>query len=542
MTDNSPARSGRAANLGYFFDAALARLPGKVAIIDLFGGVERTRTYRQLDARMDQVAGMLLRLGVRPGERVGMLVGNRLEFIEFFFGAMRAGAIPVLLNTRLAADMLVTLFDDAACSLALIDPGCNREALAIAARVKLPCCLLLESSEAVAAAQTNSDNAGEPSHPAGFLNFEAELKMPTAPVPLPRIEHDTQAFQPYTSGSTGRPKGAIMTHRGMLWYIDHNQRHWPAAEDDRGMIAMPLFHKNALRGTVKPMLHAGGSFVLMPAYEPKAYMQALANYRCTYSRGVAAVFTMFLQHRDFIDTLDLSALRSMSIGSAVVAPELLDAVERALPGVKTSESYGTTEGGSPLRAPLDGRAVPRGSVGVVAPDIEVELLDADGNPHPSLGELVTRSPYVCLGYHNQPEVSAQKLKEGWLRSGDIFYRDPQGFFFFRSRVDDMFSCGGENVYPKEVENLLFTHPDVVNAVVVALPHSVKGTVPGALIIVRAGAQVTAAGLKAFCLEKGPAYAHPRYIELTSALPLNGAGKIDRNLAQAQLLAGYQAAS
>src|ERR1700736_5556613 len=118
------------------------------------------------------------------------------------------------------------------------------------------------------------------------------------------------------------------------------------------------------------MLYAGGSFVLMPRYEPRAYLEALARYKCTYSRGVAAVFTMFLQHRDYIEELDLSTLRSMTIGSAVVTPELLDAVERALPHVKVSESYGLTEGGSPLRAPIDGRPVPRGSPGVGAPGIE----------------------------------------------------------------------------------------------------------------------------------------------------------------------------
>ena len=162
-----------------------------------------------------------------------------------------------------------------------------------------------------------------------------------------------------------------MTHRGMLWYVACNQRYWPSAQSDRGLVALPLFHKNALRGTVKPMLHAGGSFVLMPGYEPRAYLEALARYRCTYSRGVAAVFTMFLQHREYLKSLDLSALRAMSIGFAVVTPELLDAVERALPHVKVSESYGLTEGGSPLRAPIDGRAVPRGSPGVPAPEIEL---------------------------------------------------------------------------------------------------------------------------------------------------------------------------
>src|SRR5262249_45100574 len=247
---------------------------------------------------------------------------------------------------------------------------------------------------------------------------------------------------PYTSGSTGRPKGAIMTHRGMLWYVAYNQRYWPSSENDRGLVALPLFHKNALRGTVKPMLYAGGSVVLMPRYEPRAYLEALARYHCTYSRGVAAVFTMFLQQRDHLASLDLSALRSMTIGSAVVAPELMEAVERALPHVKVSESYRLTEGGSPLRAPIDGRAAPRGSPGVAAPEIELKLIDAGGHEAEE-GELIIRSPYVCLGYHNEPEITRQKLRDGWLHTGDVFRRDGDGFFYFRSRVDDMFSCGGE---------------------------------------------------------------------------------------------------
>jgi long-chain acyl-CoA synthetase len=327
-----------------------------------------------------------------------------------------------------------------------------------------------------------------------------------------------------------------MTHRGMLWYVEHNQRHWPSSPDDRGLIALPLFHKNALRGTVKPMLYAGGSFVLMPAYEPKAYLDALAKYRCTYSRGVAAVFTLVLQHRDYIAGLDLSALRGMTIGSAVVTPELLDAVERALPGVKTSESYGLTEGGSPFRPPLDGRKVPRGSVGVQAPDIEVKLVDAEGRTQANFGELMIRSPYVCLGYHNQPEITRAKLQDGWLRTGDVFYKDPEGFYYFKSRVDDMFSCGGENVYPKEVENLLFRHPDVVNAVVAPIRHAVKGFAPAAMVTLREGARTTGDELKAFCIEMGPLYSHPRHVAVVAALPLNGAGKIDRAAVQAQLAA------
>jgi long-chain acyl-CoA synthetase len=510
----------RQRNLGYFFDGALARVPDRVCVIDLFGGEERQFTYKRLNERMDQVASMLARLGVRPGVRVAMLVGNRVEFIEFFFGAMRIGAIPVPLNTRLAKDTLEFIFADADCSVALIDPTANRDAIKLAQKLPLRERLLLGERQP------------------GFRSYEEEMALPVEVPPSPPIDERTQAFQPYTSGSTGRPKGAIMTHHGMLWYVNYNQRYWPSSPNDRGLVALPLFHKNALRGTVKPMLFAGGSFVLMPAYEPQSYLQALAKYRCTYSRGVAAVFTMFLQHRDEIKKLDLSALRSMSIGSAVVTPELLDAVERALPGVKTSESYGLTEGGSPFRTPLDGRPVPRGSVGVKGPEIDIKLVDQSGAENYNFGELWIKCPYVCLGYHNQPEITRQKLINGWLRTGDIFERSAEGFYFFRSRIDDMFSCGGENVYPKEVENLLFSHPDISNAVVTSVPHAVKGYVPAAMVILRDGASIQAADLKKFCLENGPAYAHPRHVQIVSELPLNGAGKIDRNIAQRLMTSSY----
>src|SRR5215470_3289523 len=511
----------RLRNLGFFFDATVARRPDKVAIIDLFGGGERTSTYRQLDARMDRVAAMLARLGVRPGERVAMLVGNRTEFIEFFFGAMRAGAIPLPLNTRLAGDTLAHIIAGAACVLGVVDPTSNRDAIAIAERAPLRHRLLLDQERD------------------GFLSFEAEMAKPAAAVAPPPIADDTQAFQPYTSGSTGRPKGAIMTHRGMLWYVAYNQRYWPSAESDRGLVALPLFHKNALRGTVKPMLYAGGSFVLMPAYEPRGYLDALAKYRCTFSRGVAAVFTMFLEHRDYLRTLDLTALRELTIGSAVVTPELMEAVECALPHVKVWESYGLTEGGSPLRAPIDGRAVPRGSPGIPAPEIELRLIDAEGKDAEE-GELLIRSPYVCRGYYNEPEITRAKLTDGWLHTGDIFCKDKDGFFYFRSRVDDMFSCGSENVYPKEVENLLFGHPEVVNAVVAPVPHGVKGFVPAAMVIARADSRVTAEDLKTYCLAKGPAYSHPRFVDIVAALPLNGAGKIDRRAVAAKLNAAYGA--
>jgi acyl-CoA synthetase (AMP-forming)/AMP-acid ligase II len=207
-----------------------------------------------------------------------------------------------------------------------------------------------------------------------------------------------------------------------------------------------------------------------------------------------------------------------------------------LPGIKVGESYGLTEGGSPFRPPLDGRPVPRGSPGVQAPEYGVRLVGADGTDRDDEGELWLKSPYNCLGYHKRPEVTRDKLVHGWLRTGDVFRRDGDGFYYFKSRVDDMFSCGGENIYPKEVEDLLFRHPAVANAVVAPVPHAVKGFVPAALVVLKRGAHAEEEALKTWCLENGPKYAHPRFVHIIGEkdLPLNGAGKIDRNLARTRL--------
>lgn len=510
----------RDTNLGYFFFNSVARFPDKVAVIDLYGGVERLVTYAQLDERADRVAGLLCKLGVAPGERVGMIVGNRVEFLEIFFGSMRAGAIPVAINTRLAHDTLKFILEDAECRVVFVEPDVHSSAIAVAQAAPLAHRVALENP------------------PAGWLGYaEARDESPRLEEP-PELPPNAQAFQPYTSGSTGLPKGAIMTHAGMLWYVGYNQRYWPTKPDDRGLIALPLFHKNAMRGTVKPMLYAGGSFVLMPNYEPRTYLNSLSKYRCTYSRGVAAVFTMFLQYRDTLASLDLSALKGLTIGSAVVTHELMDEVERAIPGVKVGESYGLTEGGSPFREPLEGRPVPRGSPGVQAPEFQVRLVDADGKDREEEGELWLKSPYNCLGYHKRPDVTREKLVDGWLRTGDVFRRDTNGFFYFKTRVDDMFSCGGENIYPKEVEDLLFRHPAVANAVVAPVPHAVKGYVPAAMVVLKRGVEATVADIKAYCLENGPKYAHPRFVEIVgeNEMPLNGAGKIDRRIARDQLAA------
>jgi long-chain acyl-CoA synthetase len=502
-------------NLGYFFSETAASFPDRVALIDLWMGRERRLTYGGLDERASRVAGSLQSRGMRPGDRLALLVGNRSEYVEIFLGAMRAGVVPVPLNVKQARPVLEFMIDDAGCAAAVIDPDAGGEGGEIVDRLGLGLKISLGGAAA------------------GWITYEEALVHAPADH-APAMSPDGIAFAPFTAGSTGRPKGVRLSHEGMLWSIRETQRHWPMTDSEVGLVAVPLFHKNAMRGTIKPVLYAGAKAVIMPAFEPRSFLEAAARYRATFTGGVPAIFAMLLQHRDLIETLDLSSLQAFAIGSAVVPQELVASLERVFPGVKVKESYGLTEGGGPLREPVCGGKVPRGSCGTATEGYEVKLVAPNGSEGASEGEMWTRSPTVTRGYHNLPHLTREKIVDGWLRTGDVFRVDADGFFYFMGRLDDMFSCGGENIYPKEVENLLFAHPAVRDACVVPIPHAVKGSVPAAAVALHPHAGVTAEELKAFCLERGPAYAHPRRIVIVDELPLSGAGKPDRKAIQRRL--------
>ncbi len=508
-------------NLGYWCAAAVREFPDNAAIIDLCGAVPREVSYREIDQRMDRFAALTRELGLAPGERLALVVGNRFEFIEAMYGAMRAGVVPVPINTRLGADALDYIVRDAGCRAALIDTACNASIAGVIEAIGLERRLCFAPA------------------PAGWLDYETALMARSPAFDPPAIADDHPSFQPYTSGSTGRPKGVVLTHAGQLWWIRCVQKYWPHSASQRALAAVPLNHKNAMAGAIKPLMQVGGTTVLLPDFEPRRFLTVLSEYRCTYAGAVPAVYTLLLQHRDLIDSLDFSALESLSVGSAPVQEELMRAMQAAF-GVPVRESYGLTEGGPVMiGAPLDGREVPFGSCGVAWPEGEVKLLDAEGREDPAYGELWVRNPGVTPGYYNLPEVNARRLRDGWLATGDLFRCDAQGFYYFMGRTDDMFNCGGENIYPKEVENLLLTHPDVYDASVVAVAHAVKGHVPVAMVMLKTRGATSEAALKQFCLDNGPAYAHPRRVAIVDAMPLNGAGKVDRAVIASQLTERYE---
>lgn len=512
--DNKFEHAGEG-QLGWFFWRARAAYPHKTAVIDLSQGFERRITFAALDAAMNRVANLIVYAGLKPGDRMGLGLSNRWEFFAAMFGAMRAGVVPVPMNTKQAPDILAFILADAGAKAAVIEPAINPRLAEAAKDVPIKFAL------------------GE--QPVGWTDFwNAASKQSSIFQPLP-LQGADPAFHPYTSGSTGRPKGMTLTHRNTTWLVEVRQKYWPSRHNQRGLIAAPLYHKNAMTIAFKPKLRAGGSVVLMDGFDARAYLQAMADYGVTEGGGVPTMFALLLQQRDLIETLKFPSLEILRLGSAPVHDELLDELASTF-NVPTVQGYGLTEtAGGCLSPPIDGRPVPRRSVGGVMPETEVKLVGPNGGERDDIGEFWIRSPGNTPGYHNLPDVTAERIVDGWLKTGDILSRDADGFFYFEGRVDDMFNCGGENVYPKEVENLLMQHPAVAQAVVLPHDHPTKGQCPVAAVVLN-DSSISEAELKAFTLQNGPAYAHPRRIIVKDELPLTGVNKVDLRAVGAELAA------
>jgi len=471
---------------------------GQVAIVDLSRpGEPREITYAALDAGCDAVAAGLAGRGLGPGDRVGILALNRTEYIEALYGTMRAGAIPVPLNIKLPAESLAFIARDANLALLFVDAAHRKVAPDVPA--------------------VDFD--------AGYADF---LKPgPFAPVaPAP----GDICLQPYTSGSTGRPKGVLLTHAGQAWQIDALVKARRMTPDDRVLVAAPLYHKNALVWT-KVGMAAGSSLVLLARFDQRLYVESIGRYKVTRLSGVPTMFHLILNDPALART-DVSSVRFVGVGSAPASPALFDALHRAFPNAVASNGYGVTEAGPVMFANHPGGLPrPATSIGYPLAGCEIRL-----EPGPDQGVLLTRNPGVMAAYHNLPEETARRLQDGWFDTSDVCRRDADGFYYFVGRTDDMFVCGGENVYPGDVEGTLERHPDVLQAAVLPLDHELKGQVPVAFVVARPGAGLTEQGVKEWALAHGPAYQHPRRVFLVPELPLAGTNKIDRAALKARALA------
>jgi long-chain acyl-CoA synthetase len=480
-------------NLGRCFDAASH--PDKVAIIDI-GHWERPveLTYAAFDAECDAVARGLVARGLKRGDRVGILSLNRTEMLAAFFGIMRAGLVAVPISFRLSRETVDYIVEDAGLKAVFHD----------ADRAQL-------CPQGLACIGFDD--------PSGY----GALKDPGPFETVEPAEREV-GMMLYTSGSTGKPKGVLLSHDSQRWAIERALAMFGDLSHHRFIVAAPMFHMNATF-SVKQAFAAGGSLVLMPSFDARTYARAIERFRVTWLTSVPTMLAMVARERDLVGGLDFSSVERVTMGSAPLTQALIDKVQALFPQAAINNSYGTTEAGpNPFGPHPDGIPRPVLALGCSVPGTEAELREG---PSPDEGVLYMRSPMLMEGYNNLPEKTADALRGGWYRSGDIMRKDANGFFYFLGRADDMFVVGGENVWPGEVERMLETMPGVHQALVVPVPDEIKGTLPFAFIVPQPGAAIDEAAIKAYALANGPAYAHPRFVEFVTEIPLAATNKPDR---------------
>jgi fatty-acyl-CoA synthase len=488
--------------------------PDRVAIVD------RTRdarhSYAELDASAERWARLLASFGVRAGDRVATLTGNRVEAIALFFGALRIGAVLVPLNWRLAAPELARVLADAQPAL-LAGEGRHRAL----------------GEAAVRAAATAAEGTVR------WLDLDHEapaLLADAADLPSPQrtaADPDGAAMLLYTSGSTGKPKGAILPHRQIHYNAIATTVGWQIGASDVAIVANPLFHTGGWHVFSTPLWHRGGTVVLLDQFEPTVFLDALAEERVTLAFGVPTQIAMLTTSPSW--GRHLPALRFLISGGAPCPLTLGERVRAA--GLRFREGYGLTECGPNCFATTDEDAARRpGAVGWPIPFLEMRLAagadatsargDEPGVDEP--GELLLRGPQMFAGYFGDPARTAEAIDAGgWLHTGDLAVRDTDGAFRICGRKKDMFISGGENVFPGEVEAALADCSGVGEAVVVGVPDEKWGEVGRAFVVPRAGAAVTAEEIVAHARSRLAGYKVPKSVVLLDDLPRLGSGKADR---------------
>ena len=482
---------------------------GRTAFVDLTGdpaaGPAQV-TYDELARRCASVAGWLGEQGYGRAARIGILADNSVDYAACYLGIMLAGMVAVPLNTRQPPAVLADVADDAALALVFHD-----------------------------AYHTHLLPPGVPAVLFG------NLPVGHQPGDALDMEPDEVAVQMYTSGSTGRPKGVLLTHGGQLFSIhQYVTGVLPMEPDERLLVSAPMYHKNAGM-QLKMALSLGGTVILLRRFSPEGYLRAVAEHRATAVSGVPTMFALMAGRPDLVAQLDLSGVRRASIGSAPMTQALFDQARTLFPNATVTNGYGTTEVVAVFGGHPEGRPRPDISVGHPLAAVGTRLVDpatgADAEPDPATGrrrgELWVRSPGLMTGYHNRAELTAERVTDGWYHTGDVMEADADGWHFVVGRVDDMFNCGGENVYPGDVEQMLERCPLVHQAGVVAVPDEVKGALPVAFVVPAPGAAPTEDDVKAWALANGPAYQHPRAVWVVDALPLASTAKLDKSALAAE---------
>jgi len=485
-------------NLASIFRAGVERSPDAAAI--RLGEAELS--YAELDDRSARLASLLREKGFEPGDRVGVMLPNVLEFPVAYYGVLRAGGIVVPMNVLLKRREIAFYLEDPGAKLLLAWHGFAEEAREGASEAGAE---LIEVE------------------PAGFAAALAEVEP--SPGMAETAEDDTAVIL-YTSGTTGKPKGAELTHANLARNADVSSR--TTSEIGAGDVvlgALPLFHSFGQTVAMNASLSVGACLTLLPKFDPGEALRTMQRDSVTHFYGVPTMFGALLHHPER-ESFDTSSLRICITGGASMPVEVLRGFEDAF-GAKVMEGYGLSETSPVACSNHPDRERKAGSIGTPIEGVEMRVVDEDDNPvaQGEVGEIVIRGHNIMKGYWQRPEATEEAMRGGWFHSGDMARTDEDGYFYIVDRKKDLIIRGGYNVYPREVEEVLYEHPKIREAAVVGVPHDEWGEEIGAAVVLHEDEELAPEEISAYVKERIAAYKYPRVVWFLDDLPKGPTGKI-----------------
>lgn len=493
--------------------------------------MDQASTYAELDAAVTKFASGLSQLGVQKGDHIALILGNTPHFVISLYGALRLGATVIPVNPIYTADEIGYILRNGdvkiVVGLDLMVP------LAEKVHEHLPTVehyIICESGQT----QSTDMNISELSVAPKLKPFDQVLASGTLDFAGPDLNEEDVAVILYTSGTTGKPKGAMLTHRNLYSNAIDVSNYLKMNEDDRIITTLPMFHVFCLTVALNAPLMNGATMLIVPKFSPAEIFRITKKFEATVFAGVPTMYNFLLQYPDGLAE-DLKSFRLCISGGAAMPVALLENFERKF-NVLVSEGYGLSEA-SPVTCfnPLD-RPRKAGSIGQSILHVENKVVNELGEEvRPGeVGELVVKGPNVMKGYYKMPEESAATIKDGWLYTGDLAKMDEEGYFYIVDRKKDIVLVGGYNVYPREVEEVLYEHPDVVEVAVFGVPDPNFGEAVRAFVVSK-NPDRTAEELLDYCREHLAKYKVPSSIDFLDELPKNTTGKILRRALKDQLL-------
>ena len=475
-------------------------------------------TYRQLNDRVNRLAHSLVDLGVRKGDRVNALLFNRNELMEALFACAKIGAIFVPINFRLSVDEVEYIVRDSGGIIFIYDNRLKGIADGLTKR----------TPQIRSFIQVGDEHTGM--HPAyEQLLAEAKSEEPEYVVGL-----DDAHMMMYTSGTTGRPKGAVLTHGNTQWNAINCLDALPITEDIITLTVAPLFHIGGMNIFTTPALYKGGTVILEDKFDPQLTLELVEREKITALFLVPAMWLAITQFPN-LENYDVSSLTFNISGGAPCPLTIIEFFQNR--GIPFYEGFGLTET-APVVAVLDGENSVRknGSVGKPPIHTEIKVVDAYGHEVPTgqVGELVVKGPNIFVEYWNKPQATKEAIRNGWFFTGDLAKQDDEGFLYIVDRMKDMIITGGENVYPIEVEQVLFRHPKIREVAVVGYPNEKWGeSVKAVIALKNTNESLDLQEVRAFCEEKLASFKIPKQIDLVNELPRNATGKVLKTVLRAK---------